>query len=64
MVSWPFSRYDSDWRVGLEPKTGKELYRIPKEDAVAPVGSYRSLEESSGPLLSAISSTANKSRIS
>src|SRR5215212_5035627 len=21
------SRYDSDWRVGLEPQTGKQLYR-------------------------------------
>jgi outer membrane protein assembly factor BamB len=42
------SRYDADWRVGLEPKTGKQLYRVPKEDAVAPVGSYRPLEESSG----------------
>lgn len=42
------TKYGDDWRVGLEPKTGKELYRIPLEDAVAPVGSLRSLEQSNG----------------
>lgn len=41
------TKFGSDWRVALDRKSGKELYRIPLEDAVSAERSLRGLEESS-----------------
>ncbi len=42
------SRYDEDWWVGLEPKTGKELCHTKRIDMVEPTGGLPRLYESSG----------------
>lgn len=41
-------RVEDNWRAGIDPKTGKELYRIALEDAVPPSTSMPAIEESSG----------------